>query len=282
MTDEMTGRRHADERAVDPHSSADPAAPGTGERAGATITMPRWVPAAIVIALFAGVGLGMVVGLLMGGDRAAATPAAPTITTDASTVTTDASTAPTTPAPPGPDVLAYGAVTVTGSPLPAMQSGAADMSAGLPLPGLAGIDIDGGASSFESDGRAKIILFVAHWCPHCQDEIPVVRDWLQSDALPEGIDLYTVATFTDPSRGNFPPTTWLQQEGWTSPVILDDQDSTAARAFGITAVPAWVFVWQDGTIAFRGTGKPDAAALDAAAATLQEGPEPPGGSDPGS
>jgi thiol-disulfide isomerase/thioredoxin len=245
------------------------------ERGGATITMPRWVPAAIVIALFVGVGLGVVIGLLLGGDDTAA----------ATTATTDASSVPgsTPPATLDPNVLAYGAVTVSGDPLPAMQSGQEDRSAGLAMPGLSGIDIEGGDVGFAADGRAKIILFVAHWCPHCREEIPVVREWLTGDPLGDDVDLYTVATFTDPARANFPPTTWLEAESWTSPVILDDEGSTAARSFGITAVPAWVFVWEDGTVAFRGTGKPDGAALDAVLTTLREGPNPPDdGGDEGS
>jgi thiol-disulfide isomerase/thioredoxin len=247
------------------------------ERTGGEITMPKWVPAAIVIALFVGVGLGVVIGLLLGGDdEAVAAPPAVTPTTVA-TATTDASSVPdpTPPATLDPNVLAYGAVSVTGDPLPAMQSGQEDRSAGLAMPGLSGIDADGTDVAFGSDGRAKIILFVAHWCPHCQEEIPVVRDWLAGDPLGNEIDLYAVATFTDPGRANFPPTTWLEEEDWTAPVILDDENSSAARSFGITAVPAWVFVWEDGTVAFRGTGKPDGAALDAVVATLLEGPNPP-------
>jgi thiol-disulfide isomerase/thioredoxin len=265
--------------AAGPPSQPEPAAAGPSAAPGAgTITMPKWVPAAIVIALFVGVGLGLVIGLLLGGDGdpAVAAPPETTITTSV-TATTDASSVPesTPPVTLDPDVLAYGAVTVTGDPLPAMQSGAEDQSAGLAIPGLAGIDGDGADVSFAADGRAKIILFVAHWCPHCQEEIPVVRDWLAGDPLTEDIDLYAVATFTDPTRPNFPPTTWLEQENWAAPVILDDENSTAARSFGITAVPAWVFVWEDGTVAFRGTGKPDAAALDSVVTSLLEGPAPP-------
>jgi len=269
-----------------PETGTDDApSPLAGTSAGSgngAITMPRWVPVAIVISLLVGVGLGVMIGLLVAGnDEAAAAPAQTTVTT-AATGTTDASAVPD-PAPPAtldPDVLAYGAVTITGNPLPAMQSGMQDQSAGLPVPGLSGIDTSGAEVAFSADGRAKIILFVAHWCPHCQDEIPVVRDWLAGDPLTDDIDLYTVATFTDPTRGNFPPTTWLEQEGWTAPVILDDENSSAARSFGITAVPAWVFVWEDGTVAFRGTGKPDAAGLDAVVATLLEGPNPPAENEP--
>jgi thiol-disulfide isomerase/thioredoxin len=260
-------------------AEADPAVPDTehaGTRTdtpqgGNVISMPRWVPAAIVIALFVGVGLGLVIGLLIGGDEAtAAAPPEPTVTTDASSVP-DVTTTVTL----DPDVLAYGEVTVTGDPLPAMQSGAADTSTGLAIPGLAGIGVDGEDVAFSNDGRAKIILFVAHWCPHCREEVPIVRDWLAGDGLPEDIDLYAVSTFTDPARANFPPPPWFEAEDWPAPVILDDQSSTAARSFGINAVPAWVFVWDDGTVAFRGTGKPDAAGLDAVVTTLQEGPTPP-------
>jgi thiol-disulfide isomerase/thioredoxin len=275
MNDDTTNQHETPAPDTEPNEA--PETPD--ERTGGTITMPRWVPAAIVIALFVGVGLGVVIGLLLGGNDEAVAASPDTTVTTVATATTDASRVPdaTPPATLDPNVLAYGAVSVSGDPLPAMQSGQEDRSAGLAMPGLSGIDTEGGDVVFAADGRAKIILFVAHWCPHCQEEIPVVRDWLAGDPLGGDIDLYTVATFTDPTRSNFPPTTWLEAENWDAPVILDDENSTAARSFGITAVPAWVFVWEDGTVAFRGTGKPDGAALDSVVTTLLEGPNPNGG-----
>ena len=33
------------------------------------------------------------------------------------------------------------------------------------------------------DERPTIFLFVAHWCPYCQNEIPVVKNWIQNEQL---------------------------------------------------------------------------------------------------
>lgn len=33
------------------------------------------------------------------------------------------------------------------------------------------------------DGRAKIVPFPAHWCLHCQVEVPEVQDWLDFQNL---------------------------------------------------------------------------------------------------
>ena len=35
-----------------------------------------------------------------------------------------------------------------------------------------------------TDGKAKAIFFVAHWCPHCQAEIPRLSEWLKTHGLP--------------------------------------------------------------------------------------------------
>ena len=39
-------------------------------------------------------------------------------------------------------------------------------------------DFEGDAVAITNDGRPKIILLFAHWCPHCQNEVPVVTEWL--------------------------------------------------------------------------------------------------------
>ena len=38
-------------------------------------------------------------------------------------------------------------------------------------------------------GRPKVLLFLAHWCPHCQPEVPLVQAWLDSGGLPADVDL---------------------------------------------------------------------------------------------
>jgi cytochrome c biogenesis protein CcmG, thiol:disulfide interchange protein DsbE len=146
--------------------------------------------------------------------------------------------------------------TVTGGALPAFESGAEDAAVGQPIPEVSGASFDGSPVSIERDGTPKLLLFLAHWCPHCREEVPRVQDWIDANGLPDGVDFLSVATSIDPNRPNHPPEAWLAGEGWTPPVLVDGDDRIAT-AFGLTAFPYWVAVKGDGTVAQRWTGSVD-------------------------
>src|SRR5680860_677016 len=53
-----------------------------------------------------------------------------------------------------------------------------DSAVGTPAPTMTGTALDGESIKIEpGDGTPKAIVFLAHWCPHCQREVPVVTDW---------------------------------------------------------------------------------------------------------
>ncbi len=86
--------------------------------------------------------------------------------------------------------LEVGAPTVTGDSLPRfVDETVADTALGLPAPAVTGADSAGDAVTIAADGRAKIVLFLAHWCPGCRAEVPLVVEWLKSDPLPDNVDL---------------------------------------------------------------------------------------------
>ena len=122
---------------------------------------------------------------------------------------------------------------------------------GETAPTVIGQDFDGNEVRIENDGRAKAIVLLAHWCAHCQNEVPAVQAWLDSGGGVEGVDMYSVATAMDSNRDNFPPSEWLDREGWTVPVIRDDSNNSVHTAYGSGGFPFWVFVNSDGTVAFR-------------------------------
>ena len=158
-------------------------------------------------------------------------------------------------------------VTVEGQPLPPLPESGDDPAIGSSFPTLEGTDLDGEPMTIATNGRPTMILFLAHWCPHCQAEVPVVQDWVDGGGLPEGVDLVSVSTDVDDSRPNYPPADWLESEGWTAPV-LDDVDNAAAQAAGLTAYPFFVAVDGDGTVVARTSGELTPAQLDDLAATL--------------
>jgi thiol-disulfide isomerase/thioredoxin len=146
-------------------------------------------------------------------------------------------------------------VSVTGAALPKFDSNGKDAAVGQTIPEVRGQSFDGSPVEILNDGRAKLILFVAHWCPHCQKEVPLLADFLKSHSLPGGVDLYTVSTGVSAKSPNYPPSTWLEREGWKAPTLADSDKQEAADAFGLSAFPYFVAVDGSGKVVARTSGE---------------------------
>jgi thiol-disulfide isomerase/thioredoxin len=154
------------------------------------------------------------------------------------------------------------ATAVSGDVLPALTDPSADAAIGQPIPSLTGIDLSGEPISIgPSDGPMAIVV-LAHWCGVCQAEVPILVDYLASTGMPEGVKLVAISTSIEAARPNYPPSTWLEGEGWTAPTLVDDATSGALRALGIAAFPGFVFVDADGRVVQRTTGQLPAEAFD--------------------
>jgi peroxiredoxin len=165
----------------------------------------------------------------------------------------------------GTDLPQTQAVTVTGNPLATFPDdpSAGDPAVGQTAPTLAGRSFDGTTVDVKpGDGTARLVLFVAHWCPHCQREVPLLVDHLRDAKLPAGVELVTVATATDEARPNYPPQTWLEDEGWTAPVLADSDEDAAANAYGLTGFPYLVAVDGSGKVVARVAGEFTTATFD--------------------
>lgn len=139
-----------------------------------------------------------------------------------------------------------------------------DPAVGETPPTLTGENFAGEPSSIDpGDGRAKVVMFLAHWCPHCQKEVPMVQGWVDDGNLPEDVDLYAVVTGTREDQNNYPPSKWLSREGWSEGILLDDPDQSAASAWGLTGYPYIVFIDADGRVVRRASGELPEADLDA-------------------
>ena len=86
---------------------------------------------------------------------------------------------------PVDESLGYGDPTVTGDPLPVYAAGQEDVSVGLTAPTVEGADWEGNPVTIEPNGTPKIIVFLAHWCPHCQADVPVIQQWVNDGNLPD-------------------------------------------------------------------------------------------------
>lgn len=150
----------------------------------------------------------------------------------------------------------FHAVEVSGDVLPAYADGAADKAVGMTAPVLTGAGFTGN-KIVTTPGAPTLLVFLAHWCPHCQREVPLLVQWNRDGLVPSGVDVIAVATSTDPASPNFPPSEWLAREEFPAlwPVMADSAEKTAAGAMGVSGFPFFVLIDSSGKVAFRGSGE---------------------------
>ena len=171
----------------------------------------------------------------------------------------------------GTEEEAYGEVTVQGDDLPVFGGEPAnDPAVGMTAPTVSGTGFEGNEVSIEPDGRPKVVVFLAHWCPHCQNEVPEIVDWLEAGNKPEGVDFYSVSTLLQRLRGNWPPQEWLEGENWDVPVIQDDASNSASTAFGMQGTPFWVVLDGDNQVMARIPGEIGQEGLEAVFSTAAQ------------
>ncbi len=152
-------------------------------------------------------------------------------------------------------------VTVDGK-LPQFQATAGDPAVGMPAPAVSGVNFAGDTVTIANDGTAKAIAFLAHWCPHCQREVPRVQEWLDTGGGVPGVAIMSVSTGENELGTNHPASAWLEAEGWTPPVVVDSADSEAHLAYGGGGFPYWVFVDSAGRVVARTSGELDTTTLE--------------------
>lgn len=154
-------------------------------------------------------------------------------------------------------------VRITGDALPERVAGIDDPAVGTAAPSVVGTSFDGTGVEITNDGKPKLVFFLAHWCSHCRREVPVVVDWLDEKGMPEGVDLYAVATATTADAPNYPPSRWLEKEKWPITTLADDDFSSVGRAFGVSGYPFFVAIDAEGKVVARQSGELPVAQLEA-------------------
>ncbi len=151
--------------------------------------------------------------------------------------------------------LPEGETTISGDALPE-YAGENDIniSVGLQAPLFSGPDQNSEIISLEKNGKSKILLFLAHWCPHCQAEVPIVQEYIDTFGLPADVEVIGILTSIDRSRDNYPPHDWLVKEGWSETQIYD-LDREIGTVYGLNAFPYWVTLDKDLKVVNRVTGK---------------------------
>jgi len=157
-------------------------------------------------------------------------------------------------------------VDISGSPLPAFASPEGDQAVGLAAPTVDGLSFDDSKVSI-TPGRPTLLVFLAHWCPHCQAEVPRVVAWHDAGQAPADLDVIGVITGTDATLPNYPPSSWLVREEWPFPTLVDDGSSSAMAVFGFQNFPAFALIDANGVVQYRATGEIEMTDLDAVLAS---------------
>lgn len=146
-------------------------------------------------------------------------------------------------------------VEVDGEPLPGFEGPSDDEALGQPAPALHGRGLDGEPLTIDpADGTPRAMLFVAHWCDECHEQIRAVQEAVDGGGLHDDVDLVAVSTGVREDDERFPPGAWFREAGWTVPTLVDNADRHAAGSFGLRAYPYWVLTQGDGTVAGRLSG----------------------------
>lgn len=173
-----------------------------------------------------------------------------------------------TVAPDLPDELVgeVGPVEVIGDALPVLTTDlgdppSADVAYGAAAPVLVGQDFDGRTVRVNAvSAGPTMVVFLAHWCPHCNAEIPRLLELRDQGRFPEGLNVVGVSTAQTPGQPNFPPSQWIDSTGWDFPTIADGIDlerevMIAADAYGVNGFPFVALVGDDGTVRARWSGE---------------------------
>jgi thiol-disulfide isomerase/thioredoxin len=161
-------------------------------------------------------------------------------------------------------------IEIEGEQLPVYASEGQDLALGMRPPLLVGEDTTGRVHTVSPDIEGSVLLvFLAHWCPACNQEVPVLVDLAAAGRVPSDLKVYAVLTAMEPGRSGFPASRWLTDLGWPFETIMDEPDLDrgpwkAAEAFGLTSFPYMVAI-KDGVIVDRWSG---ASAPDVLAARL--------------
>ncbi len=148
-------------------------------------------------------------------------------------------------------------VSVTGDALPQLPESGDDPAVGKAAPTLTGYDLAGRPTTIDpgSDGKATMVVYLAHWCPHCNYEIPVLNEWKEKGLMPPNLRVIGVTTGSREDQANWPPSKWLVAKKWTFDQFADSEKQEAAAAYGVGGYPFLVFIDAAGNVTSRTSGE---------------------------
>lgn len=115
---------------------------------------------------------------------------------------------------------------------------------GKAAPSLSGPDMTGSGDVSLNDmaGKPTLVVFWAHWCPHCQKELPIIQKL--SKQMKGQVNFLTVSTSAQPGSGGeqySTPEKFIETVGMTMPTVTDSSGKDA-RAYGLEGFPQIYFL----------------------------------------
>ena len=211
----------------------------------------KWIVAGIAVVLVVIAAIAIVGG---GSDKGSDTAGS------ATSVASDGSGESATKA------AEYQPVTFTGTALPALEESVpatgTDPAVGTAAPVLKGFAFNGMEMTVKASGKPMLLVFLAHWCPHCNAEIPRLIEWKASGDLPETVQVIGITTGSRDDQANWPPSEWIVNMEWPWPVMADSEAQDAALAMGVSGYPGLVLIGGDGKVLARRSGEASISELN--------------------
>lgn len=151
----------------------------------------------------------------------------------------------------------YQKVTVDGDSLDPLGQDATDPALGKVAPNLSGYTFSGFPVSVKpaTDGQPTLLVFLAHWCPHCNAEMPRLINWYEDGLVPDDLRVIGIGTASRKDQANWPPSEWMQSFDWPFEVMADSEVNDAGIAYGVDGYPFMVVLDKDGKVAARHSGE---------------------------
>lgn len=151
----------------------------------------------------------------------------------------------------------YQKITSNGEALPALGSETTDPALGKQAPTLSGYNFAGAPVNVNpgTDGKPILLVFLAHWCPHCNAEVPRLNDWRDKGLVPDDLRVVGVTTSSRKDQANWPPSNWISEMDWQFEVMADSEEADAAFAYGVDGFPFLVLINGEGKVVARNSGE---------------------------
>ena len=149
----------------------------------------------------------------------------------------------------------YQLVQAQGEMLLALEDSDNDPVRGKIAPVLNGFGFDGAPLTVAPTGKPMLVVFLAHWCSHCNAEVPRLIEWKNSGTMPADMEVFGVSTGARDDAPNWPPSQWVVDKGWPWPVMADSEDQSAALAFGVSGYPGMILLDGNGKVLARRSGE---------------------------